>query len=106
MLTVLASVGEFAHRCRCLLWVDTPTPVSVMLRPKAVIVSVKKNCTKLLFSGMVCIESKIIPGGVRSFRKIAKHFLRNSKYSTSRGTVAKHLPLALMFGGSKPDCVL
>jgi hypothetical protein len=36
-------VGEFAHICRLLLWVDSPTPVSVMLRPKAVSESVKAS---------------------------------------------------------------
>jgi hypothetical protein len=52
MLAALAFVGEFDHRCRLLLWVDRPTPVSVMLRQKAVIVSVKKIAEhKLLFSG-------------------------------------------------------
>jgi hypothetical protein len=42
MLTAQAFVGKFAYKCRPLIWVDTPTLVSVMLHPKAISDSVKE----------------------------------------------------------------
>ncbi len=38
-----AFVGKFAYKCCPLLWVDTPTLVSVMLLAKAISDSVKES---------------------------------------------------------------
>ncbi len=42
-LQIVVILNKAAHKCRPLLWVAPPTPVSVMLCPKAVSGSVKKG---------------------------------------------------------------
>ncbi len=34
-LKTLTFVGKFAHKCHLLLWVNSPTPLSIMLHLKA-----------------------------------------------------------------------
>ncbi len=61
----LAFVGEFTQQCCPLLWMDLPTPMSVMLRPKSVSDSVEDLGQLFTWHG----SSHCWPGMIYYFQK-------------------------------------